>query len=69
MRCPGAPVGLFDWVEQVAESTEPAALPSRLHQHGQVVGRDLESLLVCFSGHQVISLRADLVRVLDELPG
>ncbi len=65
----GSPVGLFCWVEQVTESTEPTVLPSRLHQHGQVVGRNLESLLVRFSNHQVISLRPDLVRVLDEKPG
>ncbi|MGH3693293.1 MAG: hypothetical protein ACRDRX_04710 [Pseudonocardiaceae bacterium] len=62
----GTPVALFCWVEQVAESPESGALPSRLHQHGQVVGRSLESLLVCFSGHQVISLQPHLMRVLGD---
>jgi hypothetical protein len=55
-------------VEQVTDSTEPTVLPSRLHQHGQVVCRDHESLLVCFSDNQVVSLRPDLVRVLDAAP-
>lgn len=65
----GMPVALFCWVEQIAESAELTALPSRLHQHGQVVGRNLESLLVCFPDRQVISLQPHLVRVLEEAPG
>ena len=65
----GTPVALFSWVEQVRESPEPGALPSWLHQHGQVVGGGLDSLYVCFAGHHVISLRPDLVRVLDAAPG
>ncbi|MGH3692611.1 MAG: hypothetical protein ACRDRX_01155 [Pseudonocardiaceae bacterium] len=62
------PIVLFCKVEQVVDSTEPTALPSRLHQHGQVVGRGLESLYVRFPDHQVISLRPHLVRVLDTAP-
>jgi hypothetical protein len=65
----GAHISLFCRIEQVAESTEGTVLPSRLHQQGQVVGRDLDSLYVCFQDNQVISLRPCLVRVLDTAPG
>lgn len=61
----GTPISLFCQVEQVADGAEPTVLPSRLHQHGQVVGHSLDSLYVCFSDHQVISLRAHLLRVLN----
>lgn len=64
----GTPIVLFSQVEQVAESAEDTALFSRLHQHGQVVGRSRESLLVCFANHQVLSVRPDLVRVLPDTP-
>ncbi len=64
----GVPIALFSQVEQVSDGAEPRALSSRLHQQGQVVGRGCESLLVCFPGNQVISLRPDLVRVLDAAP-
>jgi hypothetical protein len=65
----GAPFGLFGWVEQVVEDTEPTVLPSKLHQHGQVIGRGLDSLYVRFSDNHVISLRPELLRVLDAAPG
>jgi hypothetical protein len=65
----GTPVDLFCLVEQVAEDTEPTMLASWLHQHGQVIGRGLDSIYVCFSDHHVVSLRPDLVRVLDPAPG
>jgi hypothetical protein len=64
----GAQIFLFCQVEQVAEGTEPTVLASRLHQHGRVVGRNLDSLYVCFSDHQTISVRSDLLRVLDTDP-
>ncbi len=64
----GIPIGLFCLVEQVAEDCEPTVLPSRLHQHGQIVGRGLDSVYVCFADQHVISLRPDLVRVLDAAP-
>lgn len=63
----GTPISLFCLMEQVEESAEPTALPSRLHQRGQVLGRGSDSLYVCFDG-QVISLQPHLVRVLDTTP-
>lgn len=64
----GIPIALFCWVEQIAESAERTTLPSRLHQHGQVVGQDDESVLVCFRDNQVISVRSHFLRVLDVAP-
>ncbi|MGH3841683.1 MAG: hypothetical protein ACRDS0_09615 [Pseudonocardiaceae bacterium] len=64
----GTHIPLFCRIEQVADSAECPALFSRLHEQGHVVGRDLESLYVCFPGNQVISLRPHLVRVLDTAP-
>jgi hypothetical protein len=64
----GTQIPLFCWVEQVAESAEPTALPSRLHQQGQVVGRGLDSFYVRFSGNYVVSLEPHLLRVLDDAP-
>ena len=63
----GTHIPLFSLVEQVEESADPTALPSRLHRRGQVLGRGLDSLDVCFDG-QVISLQPHLVRVLDTTP-
>jgi hypothetical protein len=65
----GTRIALFCQVEQIAEDTEPTALPSRLHQHGQVVGRGHGSVYVCFPGNQVISLRPESLRVLDDVAG
>jgi hypothetical protein len=64
----GTHVSLFCRIEQVAESTEGTVRPSRLHEQGQVLGWDLDSLYVCFTDNQVISLRPPLVRVLDTAP-
>jgi hypothetical protein len=64
----GAHIALFSWVEQVAESAELAALPSRLHQHGQVLGRSLDSLYVCFPGNEMVSLPPRLLRLLPDAP-
>lgn len=63
----GTHIPLFSLVEQVEESAEPTALPSRLHQRGQVLGRSCDSLYACFDG-QVISLQPHPVRVLDTTP-
>ncbi|HEX6405235.1 MAG TPA: hypothetical protein VF003_19085 [Pseudonocardiaceae bacterium] len=63
----GAPLVLFCWVEQVAESPEAGALFSRLHQRGQVVGLGAEMLYVRVAGEsQLISVAPALVRVLDD---
>ena len=63
----GAPIALFCWVEQIAESPEAGALFSRLHQRGQVVGLGPEMLYVCFADEsQLISVAPALVRVLDD---
>jgi hypothetical protein len=39
-------------------------LPSRLHRQGQVVGRGLDSLYVCFDDNHVVSLQPHLLRLL-----
>lgn len=65
----GTPISLFCRVEQVAESMERAALPSQLHQRGQVVGRGLDVLYVRFNDNQLLSVQPRLVRVLDIAPG
>ena len=64
----GSPIPLFCQV-QVAEGTERTALFSRLQERGQVVGRGLDSLYVCFPGNLVISVSPHLLRVLDAVPG
>ena len=64
----GAHLSLFCWVEQVAESPEPGALPSRLHQRGEVVGRGPDVLYVRFQGEgQLISVPPHLLRLLPGL--
>ena len=55
-------------IEQIAVSKEHGALPSRLHQQGQVIDRGTDRLQVRFDDNQVISLRPHLVRVLDKTP-
>ncbi|MGH3812676.1 MAG: hypothetical protein ACRDUV_09505 [Pseudonocardiaceae bacterium] len=48
---------------------EHGALPSRLHQQGQVVGRGYNWLYLSFGcDDQLISLRLHLIRVLDKAP-
>jgi hypothetical protein len=57
-------------VEQIAVRLEHGAMPSRLHQQGQVIGRDTNWLHVCFDDdHRLVILRPHLVRVLDQAPG
>ncbi len=64
----GFPIDLFCLVQQVAESTEPTVLPSRLHQHGQVVGRGLEVCYVRFSDNALVSVPPAFLRLLPEVP-
>lgn len=62
----GTPISLFCAVEQVADGAEVSLLGCRLHQRGHVVGRGLDSVYVCFPGNQMISVRPNLLRVLDD---
>jgi hypothetical protein len=62
----GTHIPLQSRVEQVTVDTEHGALPSRLHQQGQVVGRGTYLLYVIFDhGNQLVALRPHLVRVLE----
>jgi hypothetical protein len=45
----GTPLSLSCWVEQVAETTPRAALPSRLCQRGEVAGRGPDVVYVRFT--------------------
>ncbi len=65
----GSPIALFCQVKQVAEGADRTALFSRLHEQGQVIGRDLDSLYVRFPGNLVLSVPPHLLRVLDAAPG
>ncbi len=65
----GAQITLFCRVERVAESTQHMALPSRLHQHGQVVGRGLDSLYVRFADNALVSLPPHILRLLPDDDG
>ncbi len=64
----GSHISLFCGVEQVGEAPEPGALPSRLHQRGQVLGRSPGSLYVCFPDNQVVSVSPQLLRLLPATP-
>lgn len=57
----GTHITLFSWGKQVAESSEPGALPVRLHQEGQVLGRGFDSLYVRVEGNHLVSLPARLM--------
>jgi hypothetical protein len=64
----GTYIPLQSRVEQVVVDKEHGALPSRLHQQGQVVGRGTNLLYIRFDhGGQLIALRPHLVRLLDAL--
>jgi hypothetical protein len=66
----GTHIALFCRVEQVTEHPEHGALFSRLHQRGQVLGRDPGLIYLRFDGEsQLVSLRPDLVRLLPDTPG
>jgi hypothetical protein len=66
----GTPIALQSWVEQITVDVEQGALPSWLHQQGQVTGRALHKLYVYFRDkNQVITLPPHLVRVIDTPDG
>lgn len=66
----GTPIPLGCHIEQIAVSQEHGAMPSRLHQHGQVIARDTHWLHVRFEDdHRLVILQPHLVRVLDQGPG
>lgn len=61
----GNRIPLYSRVEQVAVDEEHGAPFSRLHQQGEVAGRDAEMLDVRFDDGYTITLRPELVRVLN----
>ena len=66
----GTPIPQQCRVEQIAVSKQHGALPSRLHQQGQVVRRGHARLYVRFErDDQLVSLRPHLVRVLTTSGG
>jgi len=66
----GTPIPLHSRVEQVVVDTQHGALPCRLHQQGQVIGRGTALLYIRFTqGNELIALRPHLVRVLDTPDG
>jgi hypothetical protein len=64
----GSHIALFCWVEQVVGAPNPGMLPARLHQRGQVVGRGLDSLYVCFSDNVLLALPPHVLRLLPDTP-
>jgi len=65
----GTHISLRSRVEQVAVDIEQGALPSRLHQQGQVVSRGTYLVHVIFDhSNQLTALRPHLLRVL-KAPG
>lgn len=65
----GTHIGLFCQLEQVSESAQHEALPSRLHQHGQVVGRGLDSFYVRFADNAMVSLPPHVLRLVPDHHG
>ena len=67
----GTPIPLHSRVEQITVDAEHGALPSRLHQQGQVTGRGTGGLVYVRFEHenQLIALRPHLLRVLDTPDG
>ena len=62
----GTPIPLQSRVEQVTVDKGHGALPSRLHQQGQVIGRGTHLIYVRFDhGGQRIALRPHHVRVIE----
>ena len=64
----GSHIALFCWVEQVMKATNPGLLPTRLHQRGQVVGRSINSLYVCFPDNGLLTLSPHVLRLLADTP-
>lgn len=56
----GIPIPLLCRVAQIAVRPEHGAMPSRLHQHGQVIGRDTTWLHVCFDNLCRVLIWGDL---------
>jgi hypothetical protein len=66
----GTAVGLMSRVEQIAVDPQGGAMPSRLHQQGQLIGWDTTRLPVCFDHDRALLVRrAHLIRVLDPSQG
>ncbi len=66
----GAPIPQHCRIEQIAVHRDHGALPSRLHQQGQVLGRGTNRLIVKFDDqNKVVSIRPHLVRVLTTPDG
>lgn len=62
----GTPIPFQSQVEQIAVDEEHGALPSRLHQRGEVVGRDTHRVNVRFeSDRETLAVAPELVRVLS----
>jgi hypothetical protein len=65
----GTRIALFRWVEQVTEHPDHGPPLSRLHQHGQVLGRGPGVVYVRFQGEdQLISVAPRLLRMLPDQP-
>jgi len=61
----GTPIPQHCRIQQTAVHKGHGALPSRLHQQGQVLGRGTTRLTVQFDGEDtVVSIRPHLLRVL-----
>ncbi|MGB6161712.1 MAG: hypothetical protein WCF33_22960 [Pseudonocardiaceae bacterium] len=61
----GTPIHFGARVEQIAVDAEHGAQALRLHEQGQVLGRDYELVCLRFDrDEQIAVLRPDLVRVL-----
>lgn len=66
----GAPIPQQCRIEQVVVDKERGALPSRLHKHGQVLGRGTTRVIVQFDDEPtVVRIRPYLVRVLTTANG
>ena len=66
----GTRISLWSRVEQVAVDEAHGALPSRLHQQGEVIGRGRHVVYVRFDlEYQLVILRPHLVRVLTTPDG
>jgi hypothetical protein len=62
----GSDIPLQSQVEQITVDKAHGALPCRLHQQGQVIGRDAHLLYVRFEcDNQMIALRPHLVRLIN----
>ncbi|MBV9285362.1 MAG: hypothetical protein JO176_12150 [Acidimicrobiia bacterium] len=62
----GTLIPLQSRVEQIKVDKNHGALPDRLHQKAQVIGRDFNRICVRFDvGQQVVWLRPNLVRVIE----